>query len=57
VSDAVVLDLAEARERRAQAVRLLGDAILLRLAGIDIGDHLAVLASLPLFAEFTVEAA
>jgi len=53
----IVLDFAEARERRARMVRLLADALMLRIAGVDIADHLVVLAAMPLFAAFTEEVA
>jgi hypothetical protein len=49
---AVILDLAVIRERRDQQVRCLTDAILLKLAGVDISDHLELLAGMELFSEF-----
>ena len=39
-----VLDFAAARERRDRMVRLFADAVLLRLSGADITDHLSLLA-------------
>jgi hypothetical protein len=39
-----VVDLAAARERRARMVRLFADAVLLKLGGVDITDHLSLLA-------------
>ena len=41
-----LIDLAAARERRARMVRLLSDAVMLGMAGVDISDHLVVLAGM-----------
>ena len=47
-----IVDLAEFRERRAAQVRILADVICLKLAGVDVGAFLDLLASTELFAEF-----
>jgi hypothetical protein len=47
-----IIDLAIARERRNAQVRLLSDAIMLGMNGVDITDHLEILASMELFEGF-----